>query len=94
MTSSRPSRSHDLVLQYADLGWRLFPAHSIIASGRAALQAHFKEFFDEHPEAIGSAVRPPLACSCWQGPPGGDWGNSAAPLTTISGYTRFPNPAG
>lgn len=26
-------------------------------------------------------------------PPGGDWGNSAAPLTSITGYTRFPNPA-
>ena len=26
-------------------------------------------------------------------PPGGDWGNSAAALTSITGYTRFPNPA-
>ena len=26
-------------------------------------------------------------------PPGGDWGNSAAPLTSITGYIRFPNPA-
>lgn len=25
-------------------------------------------------------------------PPGGDWGNSAAPLTSLSGYTRFPPP--
>jgi len=26
-------------------------------------------------------------------PPGGDWGNSAAPLTSLSGYTILPNPA-
>jgi hypothetical protein len=25
-------------------------------------------------------------------PPGGDWGNSAAPLTSLAGYTRFPVP--
>lgn len=25
-------------------------------------------------------------------PPGGDWGNSAAPLTSLSGYTSFPAP--
>ena len=31
----------------------------------------------------------------WQviAPPGGDWGNSAAPLTSLTGYTRFPVPA-
>ena len=31
----------------------------------------------------------------WQviAPPGGDWGNSAAPLTSLTGYTRFPAPA-
>ena len=30
----------------------------------------------------------------WQviAPPGGDWGNSAAPLTSLTGYTRFPVP--
>jgi hypothetical protein len=30
----------------------------------------------------------------WQviAPPGGDWGNSAAPLTSLTGYTRFPAP--
>lgn len=26
-------------------------------------------------------------------PPGGDWGNSAAPLTSLSGYTIFPVPS-
>jgi hypothetical protein len=32
----------------------------------------------------------------WQviAPPGGDWGNSAAPLTSLSGYTMLPVPAG
>ena len=32
----------------------------------------------------------------WQviGPPGGDWGNSAAPLTSLSGYTMLPVPTG
>jgi hypothetical protein len=25
-------------------------------------------------------------------PPGGDWGNSAAQLTSLTGYTRFPAP--
>ena len=31
----------------------------------------------------------------WQviAPPGGDWGNSAAPLTSLTGFTRFPSPA-
>lgn len=30
----------------------------------------------------------------WQviAPPGGDWGNSAAPVTSLTGYTRFPVP--
>jgi hypothetical protein len=30
----------------------------------------------------------------WQviAPPGGDWGNSAAPLTSLTGYTLFPIP--
>jgi hypothetical protein len=30
----------------------------------------------------------------WQviAPPGGDWGNSAAPLTSLTGYTLFPVP--
>jgi hypothetical protein len=27
-------------------------------------------------------------------PPGGDWGNSAAPLTSLTGYTSFPAPSG
>ncbi len=26
-------------------------------------------------------------------PPGGDWGNSAAQVTSLDGYTRFPAPA-
>ena len=26
-------------------------------------------------------------------PPGGDWGNSAAPLTSLTGYTSFPAPS-
>jgi len=26
-------------------------------------------------------------------PPGGDWGNSAAPLTSLAGYTSFPAPS-
>jgi hypothetical protein len=32
----------------------------------------------------------------WQviAPPGGDWGNSAAPLTSLSGYTMLPVPTG
>jgi len=27
-------------------------------------------------------------------PPGGDWGRSAAPLTSLAGYTSFPPPSG
>jgi hypothetical protein len=54
------------------------------------------------PGSDGSTVRAVTRIEVlWSGhdwlviaPPGGDWGNSAAPLTTISGYTRFPIPAG
>jgi len=53
------------------------------------------------PGSDGSTVRAVTRVEvAWSGrdwrviaPPGGDWGNSAAPLTSITGYTRFPNPA-
>jgi hypothetical protein len=53
------------------------------------------------PGSDGSTVRAVTRVEVvWSGrdwrviaPPGGDWGNSAAPLTSITGYTRFPNPA-
>jgi len=54
------------------------------------------------PDASGATVRASVQLEAvWDGgdwkvvaPPGGDWGNSAAPLSSLAGYTVFPGQGG